>query len=156
VPSLFPGALLVFVRAVPADLRSRVAASGVWEPENKPDSFYRPWGRTWVTNLARLRSRLPPTLDPDVMAGILAPYLDEPDEVGESALVCTNCGLTRPVLSYKPRPAYRPEFFATCPGCGHKPANWDHLIVEGQYDWQRLALAELAAAAPDPCDRGPP
>jgi hypothetical protein len=113
-------------------------------------------GRQWIESVAQLRSRLPPDLDQGVMGQMVSIHLDEPMETDECALCCTACGLQRPHTRFKRQPVYREEFFKVCPHCHGKPANWTHLVVIGQYDWQRLALAELAAAAPDPGDRGPP
>src|SRR5262245_13772840 len=113
--ALFPGALVVFFHTTPPALRVRVALEGVREPQPKPDGFVA-WGRRWVDNLAKLRSRLPADLDPGLMRALLALRLDRPGEVADHALGCTGCGLERPVRRFTGWENYKPDFYTDgCP-----------------------------------------
>jgi hypothetical protein len=141
--------LLAFLRLVPADLRGPVLTGNGLRGDRTSGGG---WLDSWLLTIARIDSRLPPDLAPDVLAVVVRVYLDRPADVG-SATACTSCGLLVPDHKWPPLESWRlapgclptdkplrydlPRFFDACPHCHGADAG----------GWQAAAAAELVEAA---------
>jgi hypothetical protein len=142
----WPGACALFFRRCPPD---RAAAAAKWGLTCAPLVAERPelslperrrwgWLNSWLLQLTRLGSRLPPDLTPAVLGGLVGTYLDRYAELdGGQEAVCVRCGLGRPLWEAAKCNA------GVCPHCGVKEFMWSGRTREFDYEWRRLAVAEL-------------
>lgn len=131
-----PSALAAFIRVCPVATREGALAGGL---ADNSSAMYR-----WVISVSRLRSRIPPNLDSEVVGELLtrfaAPH-DSAHPLSDMAIVCDGCGLRRP---YEMPSVDRPGLGA-CPGCNDGDWTWENRIDESRPEWRAAAERELRA-----------
>jgi hypothetical protein len=138
---------VVFGR-LPAELRTSVAAAGALSDNATTGN---PWLLYWLLGAVRLQNRIPLDLPSGVMGELVDLYTNRSAEIESNFFVCDGCGLRRPYRKqpfrywYTPDPPLKrePEFFDSCPFCGHKEWMWENRTEEKDYPWRALAREEL-------------
>jgi hypothetical protein len=134
-------ALAHFLERTPEALRGKVIG-GLGRQE---DGTY---GRldSWLVWLAGKQCRLPPDIDPEVLAGLVRIHLEEPLTGLDD--VCVGCGLRLPVRQME-HPYADGRFFKECPHCHGRDFWPSGRVDEKAFPWKQLLAVELPGGETD-------